>query len=190
MPKIKFAIIADNILTCLGLKSMMEKMMPIAEIEVCESFAALEKLEAEEFMHFFVSSRIYFENAQWFKNHPHKSIVLVNGSMSINDVFTLNVCQNESGLIKDILALQNRGHALHHNQQNNKKDQILSPREIEVAILLCKGLINKEIADKMNIALATVVSHRKNIMDKLHAHSLVDIIVHCVVNGIVNIEEL
>ena len=34
----------------------------------------------------------------------------------------------------------------------------LSPREIEVLVLITKGLINKEIADKLNISLTTVIS--------------------------------
>ena len=43
----------------------------------------------------------------------------------------------------------------------------LSAREIEVLVLITKGLINKEIADKLNISLTTVITHRKNIVEKL-----------------------
>ena len=67
---------------------------------------------------------------------------------------------------------------------------ILSPREIEVAVLLSKGYINKEVADRLDISLATVISHRKNIMDKLHARSLADIIVYVVMNGLADVSEL
>ena len=34
----------------------------------------------------------------------------------------------------------------------------LSAREIEVLVLITKGLINKEIADKLNISLTTVIT--------------------------------
>ena len=44
--------------------------------------------------------------------------------------------------------------------------EILSAREIEVLVLITKGLINKEIADKLNISLTTVITHRKNITEK------------------------
>jgi DNA-binding NarL/FixJ family response regulator len=67
---------------------------------------------------------------------------------------------------------------------------LLSQREAEVAILLSKGLINKEIADRLNISLTTVISHRKNIMDKLHARSLADIIIYVVMNNLADISEL
>ena len=48
-----------------------------------------------------------------------------------------------------------------------KTEHELSVREIEVLILITKGLINKEIADKLNISLTTFISHRKNITEKL-----------------------
>ena len=48
-----------------------------------------------------------------------------------------------------------------------KTEHELSIREIEVLILITKGLINKEIADKLHISLTTVISHRKNITEKL-----------------------
>ena len=55
---------------------------------------------------------------------------------------------------------------------------------------LILGLINKEIADRLNISLTTVISHRKNIMDKLHARSLADIIIYVVMNNLADISEL
>ena len=45
--------------------------------------------------------------------------------------------------------------------------KVLSDREIEVLSLIVQGFINKEIADQLNIGLTTVITHRKNIMDKL-----------------------
>ena len=76
------------------------------------------------------------------------------------------------------------------SHSHKPSELILSPREIEVALLLSKGCINKEVADRLNISLATVISHRKNIMDKLHARSLADIIVYVVMNGLADVSEL
>lgn len=43
----------------------------------------------------------------------------------------------------------------------------ISSREREIIGLISIGLTNKEIADKLNISIRTVQSHRKNIMQKL-----------------------
>jgi DNA-binding NarL/FixJ family response regulator len=52
------------------------------------------------------------------------------------------------------------------------KNKLLSDREIEVLVALTKGLTNKEIADLMNISVHTVMTHRKNIIEKTGLHSL------------------
>lgn len=196
MPPIRFAIIDANILLCLGLQQLLSELMPMAEIVVCKNLEELQAQENQQFLHYFVSSQKYFEHTSFFRDHPHKSIVLVNGAMQINDVFTLNICQTEQALVRDIMMLQHHGHHGHSDRgamathPSTEPTVLLSPREIEVAVLLCKGFINKEIADQLNVSTTTIISHRKNIMEKLHARSLADIIIHCVMNGFVNVEEL
>ena len=193
MPTFRFAIIDDNILTCLGLQQVLSRFLPpFAEVVVCESFEVLLNQEDLNFQHFFVSSRIYFEHVQFFRNNPHKSIVLVAGDMSINGVFTLNVCQSEATLVRDMMTLQSKGHGMRYlmEKRAGQGGQVLSAREIEVAVLLSKGYINKEIADQLQISVTTVISHRKNIMEKLGARSVADIVIYSVVNGFVSIEEL
>lgn len=66
----------------------------------------------------------------------------------------------------------------------------ISQRETEVLSLVVKGLINKEIADRLNISLATVVTHRKNITEKLHLKSVSALTVYAVMNGIVSVDEI
>ena len=66
----------------------------------------------------------------------------------------------------------------------------LSAREIEVLILITKGLINKEIADKLNISLTTVISHRKNITEKLGIKSVSGLTVYAVMNGYIEADRI
>ena len=48
---------------------------------------------------------------------------------------------------------------------------VLSPRENEVLQYLAKGLLYKEIADKLNISPSTVRQHIHKIYDKLHVQN-------------------
>jgi two-component system NarL family response regulator len=51
----------------------------------------------------------------------------------------------------------------------------MTPREREVIDLIAKGLGNKEIAARLNIATDTVKSHVRNIMEKLMLHTRLQI---------------
>ena len=58
----QFAIIEPNILTGIGLQAILEDIIPGAEIKLLQTFEEVEMLDTNQFVHFFVSSRIYFEH--------------------------------------------------------------------------------------------------------------------------------
>ena len=66
----------------------------------------------------------------------------------------------------------------------------LSAREVEVLQLVVKGTINKEIADKLNISLNTVLSHRKNITAKLGIKTVSGLIFYAIMHGIISAEDI
>ncbi len=51
----------------------------------------------------------------------------------------------------------------------------MTPREREVVNLIAEGMSNKEIADDLHIAIHTVKSHVRNIMEKLMLHTRLQI---------------
>lgn len=51
----------------------------------------------------------------------------------------------------------------------------LSQREIQVADLIHKGYIEKEIANELHISFSTVHTHSKNIKSKMGARNIADI---------------
>ncbi|MFW5759431.1 MAG: response regulator transcription factor [Cyclobacteriaceae bacterium] len=69
-------------------------------------------------------------------------------------------------------------------QQNGQ----LTEREIDVLKWLAKGLSNKEIADKINVSIHTVNTHRKNIMDKTSIRSLAGLTVYAVSKGVISLD--
>jgi len=61
--------------------------------------------------------------------------------------------------------------SVYHKQQNGSASHELSGRENEILQLLSKGLLYKEIADKLSISVNTVRQHIHNIYEKLHAQN-------------------
>lgn len=61
--------------------------------------------------------------------------------------------------------------SFHRRGDSPRPAENLTPREEEILRLVAKGLINKEIADQLGIALETVRQHLKNCYAKLHVRT-------------------
>jgi len=64
---------------------------------------------------------------------------------------------------------------------------VLTPREREVVQLLAEGKTTKEVATTLNLSVKTAETHRTNLMRKLDLHSVVDLTLYAVRNGIVHV---
>jgi DNA-binding CsgD family transcriptional regulator len=71
-----------------------------------------------------------------------------------------------------------------------KQQELLSDREIDVLIQLVSGLSNKEIADKLNISIHTVISHRKNISLKTGIKSQSGLTIYAITKNIISLDKL
>jgi len=60
----------------------------------------------------------------------------------------------------------------------------LSPREREVLQLLAEGNASKEIASRLNLSVATVESHRRQIVEKLDIHSIAQLTKYAIREGL------
>ena len=64
---------------------------------------------------------------------------------------------------------------------------LLTPREREVIQLLAEGKSTKEVATALNLSVKTAETHRTNLMRKLDLHSVVELTLYAVRNGIVHV---
>ncbi len=186
------AIITTNRLMGLGLKSILEKIIPIAEIETYASFTELQEMGSQSYMHYFIGYSVFSSNKEFFQAIGYRCIVLIENAMQSNTqgVLSININQDEEQLVKDILKLRNRSHVdshsikhLHHPKSEQTQ---LTDREKEVIAYIAQGFINKEIADKMNISITTVISHRKNIVGKLNLKSVAALTIYAINQGLVD----
>lgn len=188
----EIAIVEANTLTGLGLKQLLEEILPTAVVRLFRSFAALTDDTPDMYAHYFVSAQVYFEHTAFFRERGPKCIVLTTSPAvpSLQGVTTLNIYQEEQELAKSILRLHSHGHQHGHPRADVPVRPELSPREVEVLVLLAHGLINKEIADRLHISLTTVISHRKNITEKLGIKSLSGLTIYAVMNGYVEADRI
>ncbi len=200
MNRPKIAIIDTNTLATLGLKSILQTVMPIMTVDTFGSFTELEANHPEQYFHFFVSMHIVLENMSFFLDHCRKTIVLstLNSQLPtpnspLSHFHSLCINVPESELVRSLLMLEQHAHGHGQNLPPMPKalqQKILSDREIEVMSLIVQGFINKEIADKLNIGLSTVITHRKNIMDKLGLKSVSALTIYAVTHGYVDINTI
>lgn len=228
MPKI--AIIDPNTLAVLGLKCILQEVMPIAQVDTFGSFAELDANTPDSYFHYFVSMDVFLPNRAFFCQRRNKTIVLTLSLDTSQPGGFHSLCINvpEKQLIKSLLALVQSAHAHGRNLPpappardtasgndtsaigndtsatgDNTTDapysrsatapdsrKSLTERETEVMALIVRGFINKEIADRLNISLTTVITHRKNIMDKLGLRSVSALTIYAVMNGYVDINKI
>ena len=196
MDRPKIAIIDANTLAVLGLKQLLQNVMPIMTVDTYGSFLELETNHPEQYFHYFVAMNVVLENKAFFLENRKKTIVLtlsrdINSQLSEFHSLCINVPEPE--LVRSILAMEQHAHGQGQNLPPMPKalqQKILSNRELEVMSLIVQGYINKEIADKLNIGLSTVITHRKNIMDKLGMKSVSALTIYAVMHGYVDINKI
>ena len=72
----RIAIIDPNTLSVLGLKSILQTVMPIMTVDTFGSFTELEANHPEQYFHYFVSMNVVLENKPFFLAQRKKTIVL------------------------------------------------------------------------------------------------------------------
>ena len=68
-----------------------------------------------------------------------------------------------------------------------RSEEQLSQRETEVLLLICQGLSNQEIAERLFISKRTVDKHRANILDKTGCRNTANLVVYAIKNSLIEI---
>ncbi|MBR5656886.1 MAG: response regulator transcription factor [Prevotella sp.] len=190
------AVIDPNTLSALGMRQILQNVMPIMSVDVFGSFAELEANNPDGYVHYFVAMNVVLQNRAFFLQRRQKTIVLTtstNPNAQMSDFNCLCINVPEKQLVRSILMLEQHAHAHGKNLPQMPRAleaKILTDREIEVLSLIVQGYINKEIASQLNIGLTTVISHRKNIMDKLGMKSVSALTIYAVMHGYVDINKI
>lgn len=106
----------------------------------------------------------------------HAALAPFNGVIEINDTKQIII-----GKLNEFVQ----------SETPKRNDDVeLSKRETDVLVAVAKGMMNKEIADQMNISIHTVISHRKNITRKIGIKSVSGLTVYALLNNLITEDEL
>jgi DNA-binding NarL/FixJ family response regulator len=99
-----------------------------------------------------------------------------------------SIYDNSHTIIEKIKALVSENST--QSQSKTDSGNELSVREQEILISVAQGMLNKEIADKYNISIHTVISHRKNITRKTGIKTVAGLTVYALLNNLIDTKSL
>ena len=178
----------------------------------------LESIFSKSCLKPYVSKSVTLDDIQHLHQKRKSDIVIINPSLIQNNVKSFNTLKNQLintrwigiihtyyeqqflALFDTIITISDTPEAICSTinrilNTNNPKEQgqlqdVISDREIDVLKLLASGLANKEIADKLNISINTVITHRKNISQKTGIKTVSGLTIYAVVQKLVTLEDL
>ena len=110
----------------------------------------------------------------------HGSVTLAVKSMKKGAIDFLEKPFSEEEICKLVDSALKKDRESNDKKESNLKAQCLlarlTPRENQVLERITAGRLNKQIADDLNISIKTVEAHRANIMTKVEARTVAELI--------------
>lgn len=189
------AIIDRNTLSGIALRSILWNTFTNVEVHLYGNMESFIRDSNRHFVHFFVHSDILFRHIDEFITLRKQTTVLHDGAgcrFTKEGFHVLDLSLSENELKNRILHIQMVSRYDEPGDVKSRKSvgNELSAREQEVLIYMIKGLINKEIAEKLNISLPTVIFHRNNICEKLQTRSIGRLTIFAVLSGMIDINDI
>ncbi|MDE5420352.1 response regulator transcription factor [Labilibaculum sp. DW002] len=126
-----------------------------------------------------------------FKNGNKLSLILISDQKNIKEelkadgyIHYLDGKNTILDLLQEILNEKNQ------NSITDKNADVISAREKNILKHIALGLTNKEIADQLFISIHTVVTHRKNITQKLGIKSVSGLTVYAILHKLISMDEV
>jgi DNA-binding NarL/FixJ family response regulator len=190
-------LIAEN--TCLIRKGLRSVIQKLGNTEILQSVSNKEELQAIVNK---LKPDILIANPDMLNSDTEDlkrsfvtankmSLVLISDDESLKtkykaDAF-LHYKNNQNkilSILEDIIEQKSQ------KKSNNKSNETLSAREQNILKHIALGLTNKEIADQLFISIHTVVTHRKNITQKLGIKSVSGLTVYAILNNLISMDEV
>lgn len=206
-PSLTFETVSDSAQAILGVDLKNESINTL--IECMHPDDTDHVLKCEDYVANFLQNRITPEKIVKYKISYCLREKTVKGSYNLFLMQTITLATTEDGALLKVLGIHSDiSHITHINnyklsliglggepsylaididkdKSGKPHQQMLTKREIEVIKLLSEGLIAKEIASNLFISTETVITHKKNALEKCHCKNTAELISFCIRNGLV-----
>ena len=182
-------IIFEGIHAILYQSDLECRIYRIEVIDELNSFIETESIDI------FIANPLHFVNREkeikkFRKENSDISLVGIDYGMMHKSVIESDAMFSLYDTPEHIVNLLSRLDSKNKNISNHDKDDNLTKREIEVLTEIVNGMMNKEIAESLNISIHTVVRHRKNITTKTGIRSQSGLTIYAISKKIVDIEDI
>lgn len=194
MKHIHIVVLDDSFVVREGLQAIFSRFQFVQRISFANTFDELESIMKR------TSSHIVIVNPHFLQSNQNHFIQVRNQFDCIKWIgllyshFSGNLLARLDGTI-DIFDTQEvlAGKLLKWIESGSDENSLqnrdtLTERETDVLKLLAEGKSNKEIADKLNISINTVITHRKNISQKTGIKSVSGLTIYAVVQNLISLD--
>ena len=197
------AVIMEDALAAIGLKGLLENIIPFAQVDVWHSLQEMKAEGKDGVYHYFISPEQVMTHADFFRSVMRQTIVLGTKDKMTGTTKGFRFIRSDAGLhelTKSLLMMQQSTHKHYAHypeplgseliQEDKRIADTLTRREIEILKMIARGKSSKEISSELHISLYPLNTQRKNIMDKLDAHAATKLVAYAVNHGYINPEEM
>ena len=170
----KSVIVDTDTLRAIGLRAMLERFGGLEPIITTDPTTLC---PLDDSTLFFVTPEAFASMPMFYAPRRQQVVLIMDSTDSPLPVLPPHISENE---------LEERLENILGTLKVPGRTVALTDRERQVLALAARGLINKEIADRLEISLNTVLTHRKNISAKLGIKSVAALSVYAMMNGLVD----
>lgn len=191
--KIYLVIGSSNFLLRLGVKTILNVIGREVElIEAADLSTFKSYLKDVDLKYFVLSNDLFVANEMddletFNVIYEDKQLMLITDD-SIDDTLGIPVLSPSADQNTVVKCFQQ--FFAKDESKKKKDDNVLTEREMDVLRHVALGLSNKEMADKLFISANTVITHRKNITDKLGIKTIPGLTVYAIMNNLITPDEV
>lgn len=183
----RVAVVERSAILVEGVRSLLLQSADYEVVAVCDDMRDFSQRQPVARADMVIVSTQIEEGAALRSSYAElQDVTLVALAVSVRDEGFMRQFDGVINLYDSPQQILHRLHkAVEHGETNPYQDSHdLSERERDVLIEVAKGLSNKEIADRLNISVHTVISHRKNISHKTGIKSVAGLTVYAMLHNL------